>query len=656
MEDKSKLSEWREAYDQAYSAWNAWLVEAKKDLEFYLGDQWTAQEKAYLRQQRRQILSFNKIRRVVHLVEGYQRKNRLSIKVDPIEGSDITAARQMSGLLQYLFQQAGGYELMSDAFAHGSLKVGLNLLEIYCDYGSDPVSGDLQFARLPYNQFLLDPTFHDRSLKDCRYILRRKWVNKDEAKAILPGHDKEIDEITPRGQDNRYTFAYPMKDLKGKDLGRIDEIYLRTKKKKYRVVNEMTGEITAWPGSKAKLDELLKRPSDIMGMNYGQFIKPMPYWADAVDQVIFYEEQVFYDDSDVLGIDDYPFVPVMGFWDPEYDKLESKLQGLVRCMRDPQTEVNRRRSKMVDILDGVLSSGWMAKTGSVVDPESLYQTGQGGVIWKSPNSQQGDIEQVPPPQIPAGLFQSIEILDKDIVDIPGANAELFGSPENEKMEISGILSKMRQSAGLTILQNLFDNLRHSNKLLAVKCIKAVQVNYDQKKMAAILSEQPHEQVMKPDLAKYDCVPVEGLLTDTQRQMYFAQLMQFKQLGAPIPWAEILEASTIEFKERLLKVVKQMEQAQMQQAQGEAQSKAVTDQLIQAEAMNKAAKARAEAAKMEKDFASAGLDRAKAITEIQGMTFDRLLELVKVALAMEQGQGAGQGNVVPMKRNQMITRR
>jgi hypothetical protein len=667
---------WREAYDQAYSVWDEWLREARRDIKFYVGDQWRKAEKHYLKNQRRQILSFNKIRRVIHLVEGYERKNRLAIKVDPQEGLDAQVASQLSGALQYVFQQSGAYEIMSDCFSHGTLKSGFNLLELSLDYGDDPVDGDVKYIRNGYNSFLVDPNMVERDLSDCRYILRRKWVTKDEAKAILKGHDKEIEDISTIGTDSRFTYNLPAKDLYGKDLGRLDEIFQRTRVKKYWVLDQLSGKKHRWPGSKYQLDEALREPSPNMGINYGQFMKPLPYWADAMQQTILFEEQVFYDGEDVLGIDDYPFIANMGFWEPEYHKAEWKLQGLVRCMRDPQTEVNRRRSKMIDIIDSVISTGKKIKADSLVDPASAYHTGQGAVMWLKKTASMDDVQELQGANVPQGLFQSIELFDKDIMEIPGATAELMGSPENDNIQVAGILAKLRQSAGLTILQNLFDFHRHCKKQLGKKTLQVILKNWSPEKLQAILGEEPKQEIFSQQTLKYDVVPVEGLLTDTQRQMYYAQLMAFKQAGAPVPWSEILEASPIEFKDRLMEAIKQAEQGQAQQAQQAAQSQQATDELVKAEAQARIAKAKGETAKIEKDFASAGLDRAKTMAEIQGMTFDRLLELVKTALTIETAQqsqqaqimGAGppqqgqlqgppqQQGMVPMRRDQMITRR
>jgi len=99
--DQTIISDFDEYYEEAYSAWNEFYPEAERDLRFYLGDQWDQQEKRQLFQEGRNAFVFNRVRRNVNLVTGYQRKHRLSSVVAPIENSDQETADQLSQLLLY---------------------------------------------------------------------------------------------------------------------------------------------------------------------------------------------------------------------------------------------------------------------------------------------------------------------------------------------------------------------------------------------------------------------------------------------------------------------------------------------------------------------------------------------------------------------------
>ena len=98
------IQDFGESYERAYQLWNTFYAEAYKDLSYYLGNQWSLEELAYLNNQRRSSFTYNKIRRIINLVQGYQRKNRLSSVVRPIENSSEHTAEMLTDCMQYVMQ------------------------------------------------------------------------------------------------------------------------------------------------------------------------------------------------------------------------------------------------------------------------------------------------------------------------------------------------------------------------------------------------------------------------------------------------------------------------------------------------------------------------------------------------------------------------
>lgn len=633
-----------ESYREASAHWSPWLSEACEDLKASAGDQWSTQDAAYLKAQRRNVLVFNKIRRVVKLVEGYQRKNRLAFQVDPVEGGDQETADQFTALLLWVMQYADGYNVMSDAFAGGALKTGLNLVNLYLDYTEDPVSGDLRFCRLPYNRFLIDPQFTRIDLSDCGYVIRREYLREASALALLPGEARRAAESIIRAKrsgkavDGKFSEAgnaFP-DSLDTGGLYRYDEFFYRESEQYTSLLDVSSGAFQEWAGDKQKLRYLLGAMPNL---------KTVERTRPVIKHAIFLEGVVVWRGDELTGCGGFPFVPVVGFYEPEISDARYRLQGIVRCMRDPQAEVNRRRSKMLDIIDSQITTGWQAKEGSVANPKSLYQAGQGQVIWMKTSNQLTDAQRLPPPDIPAGLMQLNELFDKDIVEIPGANAELMGSVESGDIQIAGILAKMRQGQGLTILQDLFDNYRLSKKVLGGKIIRAIQNNWYPDKVAKVTGGQPTRQFFSRDFGKYDAIPVEGVLSDSQRQMYASQLLSLKAQGAPIPWGQILEHVAIQNKSLLLEAIAKEEQAQAAAAQGQGQYQQLQAALIAAKIGELRAQADRDSTQAIENRSSAVLDRIKAAAEIDEMDTGKVLSILKFissqSAAMGQGEATGQ---------------
>lgn len=644
---KEVEKEFNQAHDEAYRYWSTWLLEAQRDIKFFLSDQWSTQDKEYLDSQNRNALVFNKVHRIIKMLTGRQRRDRLSLKVDPIESSDERTASQLTAVLLWVLQYCNGYNVISDSFEGGSLQSGINLINIWRDRSEDPISGDLRLTRIPYNKFLLDPSFTERDLSDCKYLLRREWLSKESVQALLPNRAGAIKKMNPVGIDGKFSFFTPPKDIRGEDLMTYDEFWVKIYKNVKVIVDPKTLRQREWKASNAEMKRYLDTLNPQTGNKYGSEVRVVNKVAHKVEQRVLVNGHCMYKGNDDLGIDDYPYVPVIGHWTPEYEKVAWKLKGVVRDLRDPQEELNKRHSKVLDMLDGVIANGLYAEEETFVKQQSAYQTGQGRVLWlKKGALTEQKVKEIPPPQIPEGLFRALENMDKAIEEIPGGNAELFGTPET-KADIAGMLAKMRVGQGLTIFQDLFDNLAFSQKILGSKLVKAIQKCYTPEKIMRILGpdEKVSEEFFNRDFGKYDAVPVEGLLSDTQKQMSFMQLYLLKQLGLPIPDKSLIDAVNVENKDKLIQTME--EQAKQQQKTVKSQEE--MDQLVKAmtiaQTKSSIASVDAKTARAKEDIVDAELDRIKMLKEAQDINLDRVQQTLELIKMIEEPVEKDTGNNV-----------
>ncbi len=642
-EHQDVIKDFGESYERAYSLWNTYYAEAYKDLSYYLGNQWSLEELSYLNNQRRSSFTYNKIRRVINLVQGYQRKNRLSTIISPVEDASNLTAEIQSDVMQHIMQSSDGYETISEAFK-GALTTGMSFVTPWIDYRSDPVSGDIKFHHDSWNAVIMDPFWSKKDLSDCSFMARRKFLSRTEIKSLIPDKEDLIDSLPWGSRDDKFTYLPYSRQWGMQKLMNYTE-YWRTKWVNKKVLVDMqSGETKIWDGDKKRL-ELYKR----MFPQVEVISKPVR----TVELGIIVEGQLVYFSEDPFGLNDYPFVPFTCIWEPSYDLFEWKCQSLVRILRDPQTEINKRRSKMVDLIDSQLNSGYKAKTNSVTNPTSLYKSGQGQVIWIKPEAQMTDVERLQAPEIPMSMFQLEQEFEKDIMEIAGVNQELFGMAENDKVETAGILSKMRQSAGLVNLQDIFDGLRESQKILGRKVLKLMQDNYTPEKVKLITKKEPTPEFYSKTFARYDVVIAEGVLTDTQQQTEFTQRMALKAIGVNITDEEIIESSQLHGKEKMQKRMAAQAQAQAQ-AQQQAQqlemeklatasntlnAKAESDRALAAERLNKvgldAALSAERIARAEEDKGAAVLNFVKAVKEIQGMDIEQLMRKVEILKAIQE---------------------
>ena len=553
--DHGIIQAFDESYNDAYRAWDPFFPEAERDLRFYLGDQWSEAEKKSLFAEGRNAFVFNRIRPVINMITGYQRQHRLSSMVTPVENSDQKTADQLSQCLMHVMNYGNGYQVVSDCFG-GAVKTGWNLASVYLDYRDDPINGDIRFTREPWNGFILDPYMTSLDLNDCSYMLRRKYIGVDLAKSMLPGQEKEVESLNHIGweRDDKFTWLPYQRQPSGQELLAYNEYYQQKWKSQKIIVDMETGEYKDWEGDK----ELFKQLK-LINPNFELSSRQQRY----IEKHIIVNDQLMRTEINPYGLDEYPFVPYTAIWEPESDNWGLKVQSLTRCMIDPQKESNRRRSQMIDLLDSQINSGWIATEGSVVNPRSLFQASQGKVIWRNQDAAPGSIEKIPPAQIPPSMFQLQQQFDADIKEIAGVNDAAFGQMESGNE--SGILAMLRQGAAITNLQDVFDNLRFSQKHMSKLALKLIQ-GWTPEKVMRIINDEPTPEFHNKEFTKYDCAVQEGLLTDTQRQVFFRQMVDLKQMGEPMPPGFLAKIAPIQGKSEYNEDMEQFQQQQMQAAQ------------------------------------------------------------------------------------------
>jgi len=589
------------------------------------------------------MFNFNRLRRICNMISGHQRRTRKSMIAIPVEGSDQVTSDQFSKILAHASSTQGILETISDAF-EGSLITGMNLLHVWLDFRDDPLSGTLRVDKCDYNSFLVDPYFRKHDLSDCNGLWKRSYLTKKEVISLMPQYADEIAGLSTQEMSRDAKFQY-MPESYGfsyKNLLMYDEFFYRDYRSTQILTDVQTGETLEWRfGDEAKLREYL---------NTYPTVRVEKVQVPTVRQAIVVQGKVLYDGPNNLGIDQYPFVPVLTYYNPQIPYYYLRVQGIVRDLRDSQYLYSRRKVIELDILESQINSGWVYKENSLINPKDIFLSGQGRGLALKQEAQMTDVQPIVPPQIPPSMFQLSESLSREILEVSGVNEELLGSANDDK---AGVLAMLRQGAGLTTLQPLFDRLDFAQKLLGKIIIKAVQNNYTPGKIKRILNEEPSPEFYNRNFGNYDCVVEDGLNTATQKQMQFAQLLQMKELGIGIPDDLLIDSAPLQNKTELIEAVKQAQEQSSQQAQLQmqsalaeqeartqlAQARAVADQGLGLERVSRIQENQALAterkAEAEKDHFAAVLDFVKAIKELEGIDIGNLERLIALARVVSQ---------------------
>lgn len=639
------VNAWDDAYEKNWYAWNGFIPAAETDLRMYLGDQWQDQEKRALMQEGRSPKVYNFIRPKINMVSGYQKKYRHGSVVVPTETQDQNIADQLTKLLIYVMQFGDGYECISECF-RGGLISGWNLLSIWKDYRTDPLNGDIRFARIPFNGFLCDPYFSKKDFSDCADIERRNYVSLEQAKSLLPEFRKDMEMLYKAGweRDDKFNWLPYQQQPNGQRMLAYDEFWVQGWEEKKYLYDVMTGDTF----------EYIDEDSDYFlfaNPNMEIIERVEPY----VDQHIIVNGQYITTERNPYGLNEYPFVPFFCIFEPESSDYILKVQSLIRTMIDPQRDANRRRMQMIDIVESQINSGWLAEEDSVVNPQSLFQTSQGKVVWKKAGLNPGALERLQAAQIPPSFFDLNGVHDGDIGTVANISDELLGQADND--QDSGLKVMLRQGAALVGLQDIFDNLRFAQEVASRKCIKMI-TKWTPEKMKRVMNEDPDPRLKGLDVSKYDISVQEGVLTNSQQQLFFRQMLDIKSIEPDaVPPGFLAKIAPLQGKTEYMQAVQeynqQIQQAQSETSQMQNQQLAVQSELIQSQSIANLASAKERftravanmglederASKSVDNRADATLKRMEAAAKLDAMNDEKILKYLDIFMKLEQVNAA-----------------
>lgn len=642
-DSKDILERMNKAYMDYVTVNQAFQAEADLDTRFYAGDQTLWFEiygnSPYWGQKR---YYFNIIKPAIELVTGYQRQHKKSLSASALTPRAEVAAQQMSKSLIWAYNQAQGHEVTSKAF-DGACVTGLSFIDVDISYEKDPINGDIVLSNVPYNYYWIDPFYKNFDMSDAESVWRRQALPISQVKRMFNyERNKEIDSIqSSYTRDGKFIFIpenYYMRDI---GLYMVDEFYYRTRRKAKYLIDVKTGQTKEWQSEdKEALEDLLYT---FPNLDLIETEVPTVQYNIVVNGVVMYSG------PHPTGLDCYPMTPCYGYYNAELTNFALRHQGLVRGMRDPQFLYNRFLINTADQIESQVNTGWKYKENAVINPEDLHRGGNGMNVKVAKNANMSDVEKIQPTAPNAGIMGLQKEL-KDLVYQTGlVNEEMLGMAKDD---VPGILAMVRQGAGLTGLQRLFDQLDTTQKLVGEKMLTIMQSNWKVGKYEQILGHEPDPEIRNKTFSRYNIVVDEVAYTDSQKRLQFQQLVQLGQLGISIPPKLYIENSPLVDKEQLYKAVSEMdEQAAKQKAIQDRlalERFALENQSIKAESKSKeslaaerlnkvsldAALSAERIARAEQDKAKANLDIVEAAYKLQGIDIDNLMKLIAVLESLQ----------------------
>ena len=485
---KDKVMEWRR---QARIAQADSRYEMAKDQDYVDGIQWSEEDKAIVEGRGQTACVFNLTAITMRWVTGTEKRTRVDYRVMPRHANDRKGAESKTSLLKYLSDvNKYGFE-RSRGFADAAI-VGLGWLEdgIRNDSEDEPL-----FARFEsWRNMWYDPLSIAPDQSDARFLFREKWVDLDVAMLMFPDRAAELETAANniisvnqinREMGNPYLYDDPaaislLNGSPGDLLGCGSRQRVLLCESWYRV--PMKAKVIRQEG--ATYHGAIYNPSD-----------PIHSWAvgnelastyDAIKMnmrlmILCISGQggiVLQDGPSPYWHNRFPFTPIWGY----RRGRDNAPYGIVRSIRDPQDDLNKRRSKALYLLN---SKQVIADKGAVDNVEVAMEEVARPDGWIEKNK--GFELTI---QTQAVLAQGhVQLLDQDarfIQEVGGITDENLGRQTNA---ISGKAIEARQNQGYTSTSDLFDNLRLAIQLTGERQLSLIEQFYDQPKQLRISGER-----------------------------------------------------------------------------------------------------------------------------------------------------------------------
>ena len=543
---KDRLERFRFFFHQAKKTSEPWRTDAKEDYSFTEGyGQWFQKEKNDLNIQNRPALVMNSILPVVNLISGQERASRLGITYKPRGFDDDRASQIANQTYRFAADNSNLIYEVSDAFQDMTI-CGRGFLYTTIDYNQhDEPLGEISVKRIHPLSLFWDENATRYDMQDASYMIWAKWVSEDMLRIYYPSAMSEIKAGEwlgmPADLIGENTLDYNWRDKRTGKL-RILEFWYKVPKQVAFVITD-TGVQRFDTVGKAKeaIEQVTRMASSQFAEVPNMEIVERVIKETRVSHVTAWK--ILKDSPSPHNHNEYPIIPFTAY------NFDEKVMGIVRSLKDPQREKNKRWSQMLHMINTMAKGGWKIPKRSI-SPEQLSrwstESGKPG-FWFEFNPLIGEPKEIDGQNIPTSFVALMQIAGDEIKNTSGAIQELQGLARGSDQ--SGKAIRTLQQSGATILAPLFDSLVRSQKILGQQVISLIQQYYAPEKIIDILGISGISKIgLTPDNvyqfiersleAKYDTVVDVTPLLGSDRERQFQQALglidTLAKIGVPPP--------------------------------------------------------------------------------------------------------------------------
>jgi hypothetical protein len=512
------LADMRSKYEFGYGFNEHNITAGKDDAKFTVGNQWDPIVEQRRKDQKKPVLTFNRLVAFMAQLVGNRLMNETEIRVFPDKAGTKEIAEIREGLIRSIFKNSSA-DFARDEAGKYQVVGGEGYFSLAMEYASDDVfEQEIKLNAIvdPYS-VILDPLAVEPSAEDAEWGFVGDDIPQQEFKRRWPW----AAEVGFEGKNHWNQSGFWLQE----DTIRIVSYW--------RMVTHGFKTLALY------VDGTVHDVTDKEDFEYFPYVETRsdgsPFTREVPNR--FAQLYVCSGNNILEGPYDYPISSLPIYRVPGWELNDGdKIHrwGLIRFLKDPQRLHNYWRSTVAEQLVAAPRNKWLATPDSVKgferkwrqapssdDPFLYYNDGETAPVH------------IPPPGIDAALVNEAAISTQDMKDISNIHEAALGMPSNE---VSGKAIQQRQMVSDVGSYIYIDRRRIADRRCAKNINELIPYVYDtmrtitvigrDNKTAVQLINQPNDPNSDVTLGKYGITVDVGPSSETKRTLANEQMMAF----------------------------------------------------------------------------------------------------------------------------------
>ena len=435
MDQDPRAKQNQDLYRDWRDARSDWDTEARKDIDFYLGNHFTDEESDELAQRNQADIPMDRVSSAIEKFKAVLTSRPPAFTITPREDSDVQVASLWRSIMGYVWQISDGDWQIKQAIQDYAT-TGMGYLYAYIDSESDFGRGDVKFTYIDPFRVYASPSSRDRWFSDSDGLILSTILTGEQAVNLYPELGDKVDPVTgekvsgllkelstydyhdedyPSSQNKNSMNVFTPAEVKDKDYidnnkYQVLERFYKVKVPFYRVINMKTQEEDILSQEEyAQFAQENMEAFEIGAYSAIEVFQSRVKVCASIGEIVLYEQ--------ILNTDEYPIVPLPNIWTgTPYPRSD------VSRARPMQRLLNKLWSLALSHAQASAGLKLLVPLGSVDDIDQLEKD------WANPNavievdSSQGE-PHYPAPQPLAGEFYRLIQQSEFYIDF------IFGRPE-----------------------------------------------------------------------------------------------------------------------------------------------------------------------------------------------------------------------------------